>query len=110
MSEDSGNTVQEHGAPEAPADEEFPRALAELVNAVNHAMIDAVNGDRLTPQGVMFGVAIALRQFSLMGREVEGWTDEQASAHAMEAVEQAFSATVSAYIAGKLAGGRGRSH
>lgn len=87
----------------APEDDGVPLALTDLINVVSKAMVDAVNGDALTPHGVMFGVALALRQFSLLGQQVEGWTDAQAGEFAMDAIKHAFSTAVSAQVAAKVA-------
>jgi hypothetical protein len=64
-------------------------ALKALSLALGNTMAEAVVHSPLSPRGVMYCAAIALRAFTTGARAVEGWTVEQAEAYLAEALADA---------------------
>lgn len=76
-------------------DDASVQALKDLVDRISEGMLEAAKGEVLTARGVMFAAAVALRGFTLIAQQVEGWTEEQAKAYAQEALNDAFTGEIS---------------
>lgn len=71
-------------------DEAMVEALSVLVNGLCTAMCQAASEGVLTPRGVLFAAAAAMRVMAEKATEIDGWSAQQARDFAFEALTDAF--------------------